>query len=284
MKKGLILSLFPGVDLLGRAFAAEGWAVVTGPDVCTGGDIRDFAGIKGRFDGVIGGPPCQGFSVANAYRNDPNHPSVKNSREMLGHFIRVVSECDPTWFLCENVPTVPDVRVPGHSVQRVALTDCDCGGVQLRTRHFQFGHVDGYIIRPERTVIDRAKTGRKPESITTKPISRWESYAQHCRKQGLEKPLKLPGWTKEAKFRAIGNGVPLEMGRVVAAAVGVAGPRQSNDCPCGCGRRLSGKKRAATASCRKRLQINRDRVRDYVDFHGWHASVVTAANDKEGYA
>ncbi|MCA9136282.1 MAG: DNA cytosine methyltransferase [Planctomycetales bacterium] len=268
---GLVLSLFPGVDLLGRAFAAAGFVVVTGPDRVTGGDVRDFAGMPGRFDGIIGGPPCQGFSATNMHRSNPRHKSVRLSREMLGHFVRIVEECRPRWFLCENVPAVPNVRVPGFPyVQRLPLCDWECGGVQIRTRHIQFGHAESWIIRPERSVIERSKIGRKPEAITTKPVSRWESYALHCRKQGLPESLALPGWTKEAKFRAVGNGVPLAMGRALAAAVVNASPKDAADCPCGCGRRLVGKQRASTASCRKRLQMMRDCPRDVVDRDGYH--------------
>ena len=59
----LILSLFPGIDLLGQGFEAEGYCVVRGPDRLWGGDIQDFHCFSGRFDGVIGGPPCQDFTV-----------------------------------------------------------------------------------------------------------------------------------------------------------------------------------------------------------------------------
>ena len=51
----LILSLFPGIDLLGRGFEAESFAVVRGPDLLWGGDIRSFHVPPGRFDGIIGG-------------------------------------------------------------------------------------------------------------------------------------------------------------------------------------------------------------------------------------
>lgn len=40
----LVLSLFPGIDLLGRGFEAEGFYVVRGPDLIYGGDIRAFQG------------------------------------------------------------------------------------------------------------------------------------------------------------------------------------------------------------------------------------------------
>jgi len=259
----LVLSLFPGIDLLGRAFEAEGFCVVRGPDLITGGDIRDFAGVAGRFDGVIGGPPCQGFSSANRYRNDPEHASVKNSLAMLKEFLRVIHRCQPVWWALENVPSVPDVEIDGYQVQRVPISDRECGGVQVRMRHFQFGHRDGWIIRPKRdsgSVNRRRQNGPVPTAVTTKPTSKWTRFADQCRRQGLDPAtVKLPGLSKEARFRAVGNGVPLTIGRAVAAAVAVAGPRDhAADCPCGCGRQLTGRQKSATTTCRKRLQLARD--------------------------
>ena len=191
---------------------------------------------------------------------------------MLREFVRVVHECQSQWFLCENVPSVPDLRIDGYKVQRIPISDEQCGGVQVRTRHIQYGSKAGHIIRPNRSVKHRSRIGRKSFAITTKQNSRWASFAGHCRKQGIE-PLDLPGWSKQAKFRAVGNGVPAAVGRALAAAVAVAGPPDSGDCPCGCGRRLAGRQRAATSSCRKRLQLDRERARDYVDIDGWHPSV-----------
>jgi len=99
----LVLSLFPGIGLLDRAFAAAGFCVVQAADKITGGDIRDFAGVPGRLDGIVAGPPCQGFSVANSHRRNGEHHSVINSREMLRHTCRIITECEPEWFLIENV-------------------------------------------------------------------------------------------------------------------------------------------------------------------------------------
>jgi len=259
----LVLSLFPGIDLLGRAFEATGFCVVRGPDLITGGDIRDFAGVAGRFDGIIGGPPCQGFSSANRYRAKSDHHSVKNSLEMLRQFLRVVKECRPKWWALENVPSVPDVRIGGYRVQRVPISDRECGGVQVRMRHFQYGHQDGWIIRPKRvgeSVKRRRKTGPVKTSVTTKPTSKWSTFSEQCRRQGLDpKDVILPGLSKSAKFKAVGNGVPLTIGLAIAESVAVAGNRDyAADCPCGCGRTLTGRKKAATTTCRKRLQLARD--------------------------
>ena len=38
----VVLSLFPGADLLGRAFEQLGFCVVRGPELLLGQDIRDF--------------------------------------------------------------------------------------------------------------------------------------------------------------------------------------------------------------------------------------------------
>ncbi|MFC6570147.1 hypothetical protein [Actinoplanes utahensis] len=57
----LVLSLFPGIDLLGKAFEQQGFCVVQAQDSILSGDIRSFNPPAGRFDGMIAGSPCQDF-------------------------------------------------------------------------------------------------------------------------------------------------------------------------------------------------------------------------------
>jgi DNA (cytosine-5)-methyltransferase 1 len=53
---------------------------------------------KTRPDGLIGGPPCQGFSPMGKHRkNDPRNT-------LLGHFYKHVSILRPKFFIMENVP------------------------------------------------------------------------------------------------------------------------------------------------------------------------------------
>lgn len=63
------------------------------------------AGLKaGELDGVIGGPPCQGFSSMG-------RRSIEDSRNPLfGHFFRLVAETRPAFFVAENVPGILDER------------------------------------------------------------------------------------------------------------------------------------------------------------------------------
>ena len=267
----LVLSLFPGVGLLDRAFSSAGFCVVKGPDLITGGDVRDFVGVPGRFDGIVAGPPCQGFSVANSHRKNADHKSVVNSRQMLRETCRIIYECNPEWFLIENVPCVPDVRIDGYFVQRIPITDQECGGVQLRSRHVQFGSWYGHIIRPIRVndCTRNRKKGRPAKAVTTK-TERYKDFPDVCRRQGLDTPIELQGWTRSAKVKAVANGVPLRMGRVLAAAIAVRGPRDAAaDCQCGCGRSVSARALTATASCRKRKQLSVHH-RCWVDVDGYH--------------
>ena len=53
---------------------------------------------------VIGGPPCQGFSVAG--KRDPNDPR----NHLFKQFIRVVSEIQPDYVVMENVPGILTIK------------------------------------------------------------------------------------------------------------------------------------------------------------------------------
>lgn len=253
MENRLILSIFPGVDLLGMAFEALGFCVVRGPDRIFGGDIRQFDPPAGVFAGVIGGPPCQDFSRAR--RIAPTGYGL----EMLAEFKRVIDQALPGWWLMENVSTVPDLRIDGYSWQRVDLTAAECGGAQLRLRHFQFGSRDGALINPLRTITRGAMEPAAMASEGGKVGRR--RWADFCRLQGLPADFALPGFTTRGKYRAVGNGVPLQMGHVIAQAVidraiPATGERH---CVCGCGRAVSGRALQATAACRKRMQVRRER-------------------------
>jgi DNA (cytosine-5)-methyltransferase 1 len=53
---------------------------------------------------VVGGPPCQGFSVAG--KRDPNDPRNRLFRE----FVRIVSEIRPWYVVMENVPGILTIQ------------------------------------------------------------------------------------------------------------------------------------------------------------------------------
>jgi DNA (cytosine-5)-methyltransferase 1 len=66
-----------------------------------GTDLRRLSQIgKSERFGLIGGPPCQGFSVIG--RRDASDPRNR----LFVHFFRIVAETRPIFFLAENVPGI----------------------------------------------------------------------------------------------------------------------------------------------------------------------------------
>jgi len=250
----LVLSVFPGIDLFGRGFEAEGFCVVRGPDVIWGGDIRAFHPPCGKFDGVIGGSPCQDFSRAR--RTPPTGVGL----EMLLEFARVVSEAAPAWWVLENVPTVPDLEVWGYAVQRLDLNARECGARQKRLRHFQYGSRDGAALVSDRGVTPDGES--QPIALASEgKYKQRRSWADFCEVQGLPREFSLPGMTLSARYRAVGNGVHVLVARTIARAVLSAQSRTEavRVCECGCGRLTRGNERMAKPACRKRMQRRRER-------------------------
>ena len=232
----LVLSLFPGLGLLDRAFEEQGFCIVRGPDLLWGGDVRRFHPPAGKFDGIIGGPPCQAHS--NLARLNERR-GVRRKPDLIPEFARCVEEAAPNWFLMENVPAAPDPECPSYGVHRFVLNNRDLGAEQNRRRSFWFGlwgrppiELDAFIERAEpnkewvSTVCASGirKPGTESERGHKFPAAYgWSSWA-NLRKalvwQGLpadylaHAPLTLKG-----AFQCIGNGVPLPMGRAVASAV-----------------------------------------------------------------
>lgn len=237
----LVLSLFPGIGLLDMAFEAEGFCVVRGPDLLWGGDIRRFHVPEGRFDGVIGGPPCQAFSRMRYV----NPLCGQKHGNMIPEFERVVREAAPTWFVMENVPEAPEPVVDDYQIRSELIRDVWVGGVTNRKRRFSYGgpgrfqietlalHVQdaehsalaGGGARPIPVALVRdGNGGHRVKRGAMKNLGYANANAnalqEHTRKQGLPSDFLADApFTQAAKVKAIGNGVPLPMGRAVARAV-----------------------------------------------------------------
>jgi DNA (cytosine-5)-methyltransferase 1 len=156
----------------------------------------------------------------------------------------------------ENVPTVPDMFVPGYVTQRFNLFASECGLAQSRNRSFQFGSRDGKKLVLLRT---ESQLRLKPCAMATDgDHGRRRPFAEVCELQGLPRGFDLPGLSRSAKFRAVGNGVPVPM--AYAVAVAIRDRLVTHDlrlCLCDCGRPVTGKQTMATAACRKRMERRR---------------------------
>ena len=229
--------------------------MLRGPDEIWGGDIRKFKPSSGHFVGVIGGPPCQNFSGANRDKD------FAAGMEMVNEYLRVVCDAAPDWFLMENVAGSPTVTGPGFVTQVFFLDASHVGSDQHRLRKFTFGHRAG----TKELVVPRPARSQPGQSQRTCLASEGRrkgrrSWAEFCRLQGLPAGFDLEPFTVAAKYKAVGNGVPYEMGRTLADAIvnrdrGVTPHRV---CECGCGLFVTGRQSLATPACRKRVQRQRD--------------------------
>lgn len=239
---GLVLSLFPGIGLLDRAFEEAGFCVVRGPDLLWGGDVRRFHPPAGRFEGLIGGPPCQRFS---RLRFLVQHNGFELAPDLIPEFERVVLEAAPEWFLMENVLDAPLPIVQGYLVRDQVVRDVWVGGQTARTRRFSFGTRTGAELRVQWEALHRpdplpavlASGGGRDRPVhiggSGRPKSSGriskardlgyktrEAAAAAAAAQGLPSNFLEDGpFTVAARIKMIGNGVPLAMGRAVAAAV-----------------------------------------------------------------
>lgn len=93
-------------------------------------DIRKIKETDGiidiPIDGIIGGPPCQGFSLSgNRDRKDP-----RNSLFM--EFVRFVKHYKPRFFVMENVTGILSMHTQkGESVKNLILTEFTAAGYNV---------------------------------------------------------------------------------------------------------------------------------------------------------
>jgi DNA (cytosine-5)-methyltransferase 1 len=111
-------------------------------------DVREvsFTKYKGEADIVVGGPPCQPFSIGGLRK------AQADERDMIPEFIRCLKECRPEAFILENVPGLTQKRTRpyfdyalsrlsncGFQLNWAVLNSADYGIPQKRKRLFVLG-------------------------------------------------------------------------------------------------------------------------------------------------
>ncbi len=127
--------------------------------------IRDKANSKtDRIAGIIGGPPCQGFShIGKRNKNDERNT-------LVNHFFRIVSKIKPTFFVMENVPGIMHGfgrRILTSGIDLVhrryeilgplTLNAVDFGAATIRRRVFVIGYLPEYMERLTEVDINTLK-------------------------------------------------------------------------------------------------------------------------------
>lgn len=212
----LVLSIFPGIDVLGRGFEAEGFCVVRGGDPMFGqSPVETFHPPAGVFEGVIGGPPCKGDSTLA-------HLNGKPGETLFHEFQRVLDEARPAWWLMEAVRPHPELNL-GNIVK---LNNRWLGEEQNRVRYFHTNldiepHLEtALFLNPHWKHAVLAGHGSREGSVVRGMATyTWEDMRQL---QGLPEDYDIPVFKRKEKREVVGNAVPYPVARALAKAIGAA--------------------------------------------------------------
>ena len=186
VKNGLrVVSTYSGAGGLDIGFEAAGFTTVWANDfdpyavetfnagipggVAVAGDVNAVEHLmpaREEVDVVIGGPPCQGFSVAGHMR--PDDPRSQH----VWKFLDIVARLEPSAFVMENVAALAvnrrwsqlidalesRARTMGYSVKTFVLNAAHYAVPQSRLRMFMIGVLGGDPVAPEATTADAPPT------------------------------------------------------------------------------------------------------------------------------
>ncbi len=141
------------------------------------------------------------------------------------------------WFVMENVRDALLPAVRGYQVHAQLLNNRWFGGVQNRVRRISCGTHDGHRLNLPGEVLEPAEWapavcasgGVKPGvDLRRSPRANELGYKTRAafedirRLQGLPDGFELPNFTVAGAIEAVGNEVPLPLGRAIAKAVWLA--------------------------------------------------------------
>lgn len=174
-----LVDLFCGAGGMSLGFNQEGYKILLANDiesVCIDtysfnhwevpsenivlGDIKDVSAnieerIKDNVDVVIGGPPCQGFSMANRQRiiDDPRNRLYK-------YYVEVVHKLKPKFFIMENVKGMLSVAEQVredfgdlYNIEYRVLNAKDFGVPQNRERLIYIGIREDYRLKVDKSAL-----------------------------------------------------------------------------------------------------------------------------------
>lgn len=229
IKNNLVLDTPAGIGGLGMGFENAGYCVVNGPDILWGKDMIGWHPIKGVFEGVIGGPPCNDHC---RYRKINRVIGNKEYGDLIPEWSRIVLEADPDWALMENVELAPGPVLPGYVIHEYRLNARWLGLPQNRDRRFFFASkhevtlifdvpVFESIIWEPCCMASEGKSGR----LTTDS----EDKSHYHKRRDWEKFLELQGFphdflkdspfTVAGKYMLVGNAVALPVAEAIAKSI-----------------------------------------------------------------
>jgi len=155
-----------------------------------------------RPEVIVGGPPCQGFSMAGRSRirslDDEAQIRLFTRNELYADFFRFVEAFEPSFFVLENVPGLlsfaggayvqaieEESDRLGYVVEMALLDAVDYGVPQFRRRLFVVGSRVGRLFRWPRTLGERDRVTLE-EAIGDLPFTKPPSLKE-------QRAYQMPG-------------------------------------------------------------------------------------------
>jgi DNA (cytosine-5)-methyltransferase 1 len=220
-------AFFSEIEAFPKAVLAHRWPGV--PDL---GDFTTIGADRGPVDVLVGGTPCQSFSVAGLRKG------MADARGNLAlEFLRLAARLDARWVLWENVPGVLSsnggrdfgaflggLAELGYGFAYRVLDAQFFGVAQRRRRVFVVGHAGGLWQRAAAVLFERASLRGDPPPRRAKGEGAPRSPAIGVGVGGdISHTLKAEGF--DASEDGTGRGVPVISAAVCAKwAKGTGGP------------------------------------------------------------
>ncbi len=133
-------------------------------------EFEDTANYKGKVDVIVGGPPCQGFSIAgHRLKDDPRNSLYKA-------FVDFVEFYKPKVFLLENVPNI--LAMDGGSIRDGIIKDFEALGYMITYKKLLASDY-GVPQSRRRAVFVGSKKGtfEFPEASFSRPVTSKEAIS-----------------------------------------------------------------------------------------------------------
>jgi len=220
------------------------------PNVPVYGDIKQLTGEQLRADGIVpelivGGFPCQPFSVAGRQRGE------QDERHLWPEMLRLIRECRPRWVIGENVSglvklgldeVLASLEAEGYTAWTFIIPACAVNAPHKRDRLWIVAHADSEgqsdgSQHEQRLAVgntgscgcsgfDGRRSGQEPENGCTQSSGGLVSHADSTRLQGHGREHELPEgereepigrscwWEFEPNVGRVANGVPARSHRI----------------------------------------------------------------------
>lgn len=206
------------------------------PDTPIYNDVRSLTGKQLRTDGlvpdvIVGGYPCQPFSLAGVRRGE------KDDRHLWPEVCRLVADIRPAWCIFENVAghitmgldtVLSDLEAEDYAARPFVIPACGVDAPHRRDRVWIVAKNVGDTKRSRQSGDARRRSGQEPKNGRKDVADSTDKRLQRRAEEPLSGVGDLPGkfkrsgegqrklWAAEPAIRRVANGVSNRSHRIKA--------------------------------------------------------------------